>query len=108
MQDLLEHFVQNYSPLPSELRPRRVRSRTSPYFQAQARAAITKIVTPPSPEVRRTPVPVLQHACWIYGSQDGARVDKAEHGQVVDRSEGECHWTRIGYDVWIFFPRLEL
>jgi hypothetical protein len=64
MQALLEHSVQNYGPLPSELRPRRVRSRTqsrpSPYPKAQARAAIAKIVTPPSPEVHRTPVPVLQ------------------------------------------------
>ncbi|KAG7440055.1 uncharacterized protein BT62DRAFT_938390 [Guyanagaster necrorhizus] len=29
MQALLEHSVQNYGPLPSELRPKRVRSRTS-------------------------------------------------------------------------------
>ena len=29
MRALLEHSVQNYGPLPSELRPRRVRSRTS-------------------------------------------------------------------------------
>ncbi|KAF8996426.1 hypothetical protein BDQ17DRAFT_1364415 [Cyathus striatus] len=39
MQALLEHSVQNYGPLPSELRPRRVRSRTqsrpSPYPQAR-------------------------------------------------------------------------
>jgi hypothetical protein len=37
MQALLEHSVQNYGPLPSELRPRRIRSRTqsrpSPYPQ---------------------------------------------------------------------------
>jgi hypothetical protein len=41
-------------------------------------------------------------ACWIYGSQDGARLGKAAYGQVIHGSEGECHWTRIGYDVWIF------
>ena len=39
MQALLEYSVQNYGPLPSELRPRRVRSRTqsrpSPYPQAR-------------------------------------------------------------------------
>ena len=39
MQALLEHSVQNYGPLPSELRPRRIRSRTqsrpSPYPQAR-------------------------------------------------------------------------
>src|SRR5258707_9046800 len=29
MRALLEHSVQSYGPLPSELRPRRVRSRTS-------------------------------------------------------------------------------
>ncbi|KAF9055274.1 hypothetical protein BDZ89DRAFT_1087946 [Hymenopellis radicata] len=29
MQAMLEHSVQNYGPLPSELRPRRIRSRTS-------------------------------------------------------------------------------
>jgi hypothetical protein len=38
----------------------RTQSRPSPYSQAQARSAITKISTPPSPEVHRTPVPVLQ------------------------------------------------
>ncbi|KAF8872637.1 hypothetical protein BD779DRAFT_1572174 [Infundibulicybe gibba] len=55
MQALLEHSVQNYGPLPSELRPRRVRSRTqsrpSPYPQAR----ITK--TAPSPEPLRMMMP---------------------------------------------------
>ncbi|KAF8878425.1 hypothetical protein BD779DRAFT_1663807 [Infundibulicybe gibba] len=55
MQALLEHSVQNYGPLPSELRPRRVRSRTqsrpSPYPQAR----ITK--TAPSPEPLRMTMP---------------------------------------------------
>jgi len=70
MQALLEHSVQNYGPLPSELHPRRMRSRTqsrpSPYPQAQVRAAITKVTPPspqehpPSPDAHRTPVPVLQ------------------------------------------------
>ncbi|TFK33165.1 hypothetical protein BDQ12DRAFT_448473 [Crucibulum laeve] len=69
MQALLEHSVQNYGPLPSELRPRRVRSRTqsrpSPYPQAR----IAKVTT--SPEQTRpsnadlhrsfaTPAAVLQ------------------------------------------------
>jgi hypothetical protein len=44
MQALLEHSVQNYGPLPSELRPRRMRSQTqsrpSPYPQAR----ISKVV----------------------------------------------------------------
>ena len=39
MQALLEHSVQSYGPLPSELRPRRIRSRTSsrpsPYPQTR-------------------------------------------------------------------------
>ena len=55
MQALLEHSVQNYGPLPSELRPRRIRSRTqsrpSPYPQTR----IMKVVTPPSPEQMREP-----------------------------------------------------
>ncbi|RDB27260.1 hypothetical protein Hypma_004359 [Hypsizygus marmoreus] len=49
MQALLEYSVQNYGPLPSELRPRRVRSRTqsrpSPYPQARIIKA-----SPVSPE----------------------------------------------------------
>jgi hypothetical protein len=64
MQALLEHSVQNYGPLPSELRPRRIRSRTqsrpSPYPQAQARAAIIKTATPPSPQVYRS-IPDTRH-----------------------------------------------
>ncbi|KAG6896180.1 hypothetical protein C0992_009838 [Termitomyces sp. T32_za158] len=44
MQALLEHSVKNYGPLPSELRPRRVRSRTSsrpsPYPQARVNKAV--------------------------------------------------------------------
>lgn len=55
MQALLEHSVQNYGPLPSELRPRRVRSRTqsrpSPYPQARVMK-----VTAPSPEKKKQSV----------------------------------------------------
>ncbi|KAF9457373.1 hypothetical protein BDZ94DRAFT_1175700 [Collybia nuda] len=55
MQALLEHSVQNYGPLPSELRPRRMRSRTqsrpSPYPQARVTRAI-----PPSPEKKKQSV----------------------------------------------------
>jgi serine/arginine repetitive matrix protein 2 len=53
MQALLEHSQKNYGPLPSELRPRRIRSRTysrpSPYP-----ARIVKHLSPPdepSPEI---------------------------------------------------------
>ena len=64
MQALLDHSLQNYGPLPSELRPRRMRSRTqsrpSPYPKSHDRPSITKIAISPSPQVRRTPVPVLQ------------------------------------------------
>lgn len=52
MQALLEYSVQNYGPLPSELRPRRIRSRTSsrtsPYPQARHSKATM------SPEQTRT------------------------------------------------------
>ena len=43
MQAMLEHSVQNYGPLPSELRPRRVRtsSRPSPYPQRSAKSTMS-------------------------------------------------------------------
>ncbi|KAF8060726.1 hypothetical protein FPV67DRAFT_304096 [Lyophyllum atratum] len=49
MQALLEHSVQNYGPLPSELRPRRMRSRTSSRPSPYPHARISKVM-PPSPE----------------------------------------------------------
>ncbi|KAF5376919.1 hypothetical protein D9615_007315 [Tricholomella constricta] len=49
MQALLDHSVQNYGPLPSELRPRRMRSRTSSRPSPYPQARINKVI-PPSPE----------------------------------------------------------
>ncbi|KAG6916979.1 hypothetical protein DXG01_004408 [Tephrocybe rancida] len=49
MQALLEHSVQNYGPLPSELRPRRIRSRTSSRPSPYPQARVNKVVLP-SPE----------------------------------------------------------
>ena len=65
MQALLEHSVQSYHPLPSELRPRRVRtsSRASPYPQSRvSKVTISPDQTRPSePEVQRAfATPVLQ------------------------------------------------
>jgi serine/arginine repetitive matrix protein 2 len=53
MQALLEHSVQSYGPLPSELRSRRVRtsSRTSPYPQSR----VSKITISPD-QIRPTHV----------------------------------------------------
>ncbi|GLB36845.1 hypothetical protein LshimejAT787_0311320 [Lyophyllum shimeji] len=69
MQALLEHSVQNYGPLPSELRPRRMRSRTSSRPSPYPQTRINK-VTPLSPEktppamtdniTRSVATPVLQ------------------------------------------------
>lgn len=65
MQALLEHSVQSYRPLPSELRSRRVRtsSRPSPYPQSRA----SKVTISPDPirpsnvEVQQAlPTPILQ------------------------------------------------
>ncbi|KAG5732016.1 hypothetical protein E4T56_gene18279 [Termitomyces sp. T112] len=70
MQALLDHSIKNYGPLPSELRPRRARSRTSsrpsPYPQVQAR--VSKVVPCPPEKVHSVKnslapavnVPVLQ------------------------------------------------
>ncbi|KAF8148662.1 hypothetical protein B0H34DRAFT_802878 [Crassisporium funariophilum] len=67
MQALLEHSVQNYGPLPSDLRPRRIRSRTSsrpsPYPQARvSKMTISPDQTRPSnAELHRSfATPVLQ------------------------------------------------
>ncbi|KAJ7473614.1 hypothetical protein B0H11DRAFT_2036563 [Mycena galericulata] len=53
MQALLQHSVQNYGPLPSELGPRRVRSRTqsrpSPYPQRQGQNTVSPEPQPPRP-----------------------------------------------------------
>ena len=63
---LLDHSVQNYGPLPSELRPRRMRSRTqsrpSPYPQSRAIFTPSSPLVHPSPLLHRTPkpAPVLQ------------------------------------------------
>lgn len=63
MQALLEHSVQNYGPLPSDLRPRRVRSRTqsrpSPYPQGRvmispAASDHSSRLQSVSPELQRT------------------------------------------------------
>jgi serine/arginine repetitive matrix protein 2 len=69
MRALLDHSVQNYGPLPSELRPHRVRSRThsrpSPYPPRSRRTSLSSSIqtqTPP-PEIEKpTSVapPVLQ------------------------------------------------
>ncbi|KAJ7667434.1 hypothetical protein B0H17DRAFT_254379 [Mycena rosella] len=63
MQALLQHSVQNYGPLPSELGPRRVRSRTqsraSPYPQRQGQNA------PSSPELQLArPSPAELHRAF--------------------------------------------
>ncbi|KAG5641013.1 hypothetical protein DXG03_006381 [Asterophora parasitica] len=50
MQALLDHSVQNYGPLPSELRPRRMRSRTSSRPSPYPQARVVNKVVPPSPE----------------------------------------------------------
>jgi len=55
MQALLEHSVQNYGPLPSELRPRRVRSRTSSRPSPYPPNRFFKITTI-SPEKTTAPV----------------------------------------------------
>ncbi|KAJ6577467.1 hypothetical protein B0H19DRAFT_561509 [Mycena capillaripes] len=61
MQALLQHSVQNYGPLPSELGPRRVRSRTqsraSPYPR-QAQSAS-------SPEQPQRPSPAELHRVFV-------------------------------------------
>ncbi|KAJ7234518.1 hypothetical protein B0H12DRAFT_1204744 [Mycena haematopus] len=62
MQALLQHSVQNYGPLPSELGPRRVRSRTqsraSPYPTRQAQSTT-------SPEQAQRPSPADLHRAFI-------------------------------------------
>jgi len=55
MQALLEHSVQNYGPLPSGLRPRRVRSRTSSRPSPDPSNRFIKITTI-SPEKMTAPV----------------------------------------------------
>ncbi|KAG6865214.1 hypothetical protein C0991_004415 [Blastosporella zonata] len=55
MKALLEHSVQNYGPLPSELRPRRIRSRTSSRASPYPQARVSKVI-PPSPEEKVQPV----------------------------------------------------
>lgn len=65
MQAMLEHSVQNYGPLPSELRPRRIRSRTSSRASPYPQARVTKsknfekqaTVSPPSAPVPSAPAP---------------------------------------------------
>ncbi|KAF9482957.1 hypothetical protein BDN70DRAFT_892146 [Pholiota conissans] len=52
MQALLEYSVQNYGPLPSELRPRRMRSRTSSRPSPYPHGRLSKIAA--SPEQIRT------------------------------------------------------
>ncbi|KAF8867965.1 hypothetical protein CPB84DRAFT_1810241 [Gymnopilus junonius] len=59
MQALLEHSVQNYGPLPSELRSRRVRtnSRPSPYPQRSFKSTLSPEHTRSSmADLQRTPV----------------------------------------------------
>ncbi|KAK0244974.1 hypothetical protein EDD85DRAFT_1348 [Armillaria nabsnona] len=80
MQALLEHSVQNYGPLPSELRPKRVRSRTSsrasPYPSTRAlkaAAASPELITKKQDNVYRnaTSSPlgdVLPHANLMTAS----------------------------------------
>ncbi|KAJ6505350.1 hypothetical protein C8R45DRAFT_861122 [Mycena sanguinolenta] len=62
MQALLQHSVQNYGPLPSELGPRRVRSRTSsrasPYPARQAHGTV-------SPEQPQRPSPADLHRVFV-------------------------------------------
>ncbi|KAJ7459292.1 hypothetical protein FB451DRAFT_1046300 [Mycena latifolia] len=66
MQALLQHSVQNYGPLPSELGPRRVRSRTqsrpSPYPQRQGQNASS-----PEPQHQR-PSPAELHRAFVTHS----------------------------------------
>ncbi|KAK0448447.1 uncharacterized protein EV420DRAFT_843673 [Desarmillaria tabescens] len=73
MQALLEHSVQNYGPLPSELRPKRVRSRTSsrasPYPSTRAlkaAAASPELITKKEDDVYRnatsSPLGDIPHA----------------------------------------------
>ncbi|PPQ74616.1 hypothetical protein CVT24_004162 [Panaeolus cyanescens] len=68
MQAMLEHSVQNYGPLPSELRPHRVRSRTSsrasPYPQARVSKSKSMeknaTVSPPPAPVPAPPMPATR------------------------------------------------
>ena len=41
-------------------------------------------------------------SCRVQCAQNGTRVDEAKYGQIVNGSEGECHWTRVGYVVCHF------
>ncbi|KAG5650532.1 hypothetical protein H0H81_011921 [Sphagnurus paluster] len=52
MQALLEHSVQNYGPLPSELRPRRMRSRTSSRPSPYPQGRMSKVIPQSSEKVQ--------------------------------------------------------
>ncbi|KAF9560634.1 hypothetical protein CPC08DRAFT_466596 [Agrocybe pediades] len=62
MQALLQHSVQNYGPLPSELRPHRVRSRTnsraSPYPKSSIQSRLSRISLSPE-QVTQPQVPTI-------------------------------------------------
>ncbi|KAG6810305.1 hypothetical protein H0H92_012482 [Tricholoma furcatifolium] len=52
MQALLEHSVKNFGPLPSELRPRRVRSRTSSRPSPYPQARLSRVISSPPEEAQ--------------------------------------------------------
>ncbi|KAG6825404.1 hypothetical protein H0H92_003817 [Tricholoma furcatifolium] len=52
MQALLEHSVKNFGPLPSELRPRRVRSRTSSRCSPYPQARLNGVISSPPEEAQ--------------------------------------------------------
>ncbi len=77
MQALLEYSVQNFGPLPSELRPHRVRSRTSSRASPYPQARVAKATQSQSPEkTRSTKTPIL--------SPEAAAVRRTKKSTVVD------------------------
>lgn len=73
MQALLEYSVQNFGPLPSELRPHRVRSRTSsrasPYPQARIAKATQSPEKTRSAKATLSPEPVRRVKKSTAGSE---------------------------------------
>ncbi|KAJ6511227.1 hypothetical protein DFH09DRAFT_999601 [Mycena vulgaris] len=65
MQALLQHSVQNYGPLPSDLGPRRVRSRTQSRASPYPRQG--QIAASPEPQLQR-PSPAELHRAFVTHS----------------------------------------
>lgn len=91
MQALLQHSVQNYGPLPSELRPYRVRSRTnsrtSPYPKLQVQNSRV-LRTNPSPD--HLPVQVLNVPAKTQKTPGRALQDVTVNPNTAPKTSGKA------------------